>query len=87
MKINGNYAQNQVQKTDREEKSPAGALADMEAGQVVEGIVREVSDKITIDFSGRECRFPKDTVQNAREGDIRKFKVMEASGKGIDYQF
>lgn len=84
MKINGSSAENIVQNAGRETKGNSSeSLQGLVKGQVIEGIVREVSDKITIDFSGRELKFPKDAIQNAKEGDIRKFKIMEVSGNSI----
>lgn len=52
-------------------------------GDVVEGVVKNVSDKITIDFNGREVEFPATTVQNAKEGDKVKFQIMDVSNERI----
>lgn len=84
MKVNGAYANSpfSVNGSDND-KNTGNGLQIFEKGQIVEGIIREVSDKVSIDFSGREFTFSKETVQNAREGDIRKFKIMEVSAKSI----
>lgn len=48
-------------------------------GQTIKGIITAVSDNILINFSGKELSFSKEVVQNAREGDIRTYEIMEAS--------
>ena len=52
-------------------------------GQVIEGVVTDVKDKVSIDFSGRELRFPKESVPDARKGQVRRFQVVEAGKNGI----
>ena len=42
-------------------------------GQVVEGVVSKVSNQISINFNGVEVAVPKTAVQNAREGETRRF--------------
>ena len=44
-------------------------------GDVIEGIVKKVSDKITIDFNGKEINISKSAVQDAREGNTIKFQI------------
>lgn len=52
-------------------------------GQIVEGIISKISDKISINFSGKEVTVSKSAVQNAKEGEIRKFEIMDVSDKSI----
>lgn len=52
-------------------------------GQVVEGVVSKVSNQISINFKGVEVAVPKTAVQNAREGETRKFKIMDVSKDNI----
>ncbi len=52
-------------------------------GDVIEGVVRKVSDKVSIDFNGKELNVSKSAVQNAKEGDKVKFQIMDVSNKGI----
>ena len=52
-------------------------------GQVVEGVVSKVSNQISINFNGVEVAVPKTAVQNAREGETRKFKIMDVSKDNI----
>ena len=51
-----------------------------QAGDIIEGIITTVSEQISINFSGKEFHFPKEAVQNAKEGEKRTYKIMEASG-------
>ena len=52
-------------------------------GQVVEGVVSKVSNQISINFNGVEVAVPNTAVQNAREGETRKFKIMDVSKDNI----
>ena len=52
-------------------------------GQVVDGVVSMVSDRVSINFSGTEISVPVSSVQNATEGETRSFKIMEVSKEGI----
>lgn len=84
MNMNGIYAAGNQQKKQIESISKEGAnQPTYEVGQVLEGIVLDVSDQVSINFSGRECKFSKETVPNAMEGEIRKFKITDVSKNGI----
>ncbi|HCL02967.1 MAG TPA: hypothetical protein DHW61_11260 [Lachnoclostridium phytofermentans] len=84
MNMNGIYATGNQQKNQIEAISKEGAnQPTYEVGQILEGIVLDVSDQIFINFSGRECKFSKETVPNAKEGEIRKFKITDVSKNGI----
>lgn len=87
MNMNGIYTANFTSSAKLENVLPEGGNANIlqgyEKGQVIEGIISKVSDKVSIDFSGRELTFAKETVQNAKEGEIRKFKIMDVSVKSI----
>ena len=52
-------------------------------GQVVEGVVSKVSDKISISFNGIEVAVPHSAVRNATEGATRKFQIMDVSKDNI----
>ena len=52
-------------------------------GQVVEGVVSKVSDKISISFNGIEVAVPHSAVRKATEGEIRKFQIMDVSKDNI----
>lgn len=52
-------------------------------GQVVEGVVSKVSDKISISFNGIEVAVPHSAVRNATEGGTRKFQIMDVSKDNI----
>lgn len=52
-------------------------------GQVIEGTIVGVSDKISINFSGKEMNISKSAVRDAKEGEIRKFEIMDISNTGI----
>lgn len=52
-------------------------------GQVVQGVISMVSDKVSISFKGAEVSVPASSVQNATEGETRSFKIMEVSKERI----
>jgi len=62
------------------EREAAKTEPEFLAGDIIEGIVTSVSEQISINFSGKEFHFPKEAVQNAKEGEKRTYKIMEASG-------
>lgn len=52
-------------------------------GQIIEGTVTDVGEKVSMDFSGRKLSFPKESVPGASKGQVRRFQVMSAGEKGI----
>ena len=64
---------------DNNKENNAGTYT---VGQVIEGVVTDVKDKVSIDFSGRELRFPKESVPDAKKGQVRRFQVVEAGKNG-----
>lgn len=52
-------------------------------GQTVEGMISTVSDRISINFNGVEVAVSGSAVQNAREGEIRRFRIMDVSKDSI----
>lgn len=52
-------------------------------GQIIEGTVVDVDDKVSIDFSGRKLSFPKESVPDAARGQVRRFQVLSSGSKGI----
>lgn len=52
-------------------------------GQIIDGVIAQVSDKVSIDFSGIGVTVPQSAVRNAREGEIRSFQITEVSKKSI----
>ena len=62
------------------EREAAKTEPEFLTGDIIEGIVTSVSEQISINFSGKEFHFPKEAVQNAKEGEKRTYKIMEASG-------
>lgn len=58
-------------------------LAVGKKGQVVEGVVKNVSDRISISFNGVEVAVPHTAVQNATEGETRQFRIMDVSKDNI----
>lgn len=52
-------------------------------GQIIEGTVTDVGDKVSMDFSGRTLSFSKESVPGASKGQVRRFQVMSAGEKGI----
>ena len=80
MNMNGIYAnQTRSSTITRDEKSSLS----YEKGQIIEGIISKVSDQVSINFSGRDISFPKETVRDAKEGEIRQFQIMDISRDSI----
>ena len=52
-------------------------------GQIIEGTIAQVSDKVSIDFGGMDVTVSKSSVRNAKEGEIRNFQIMEVSKQKI----
>lgn len=52
-------------------------------GQIVEGVISKVSDKISISFNGIEVSVPHSAVHDATEGETRKFQIMDVSKDSI----
>lgn len=52
-------------------------------GQIVEGVISKVSDKISINFNGVEVSVPHSAVRDATEGETRKFQIMDVSKDNI----
>lgn len=82
MNITSIYANNKDDVTLATGKDTLAA-PDFQAGEVIDGVITKVSDQISISFSGREVTVSQSTVQNATEGEIRKFKIMDVSNQSI----
>lgn len=52
-------------------------------GQMVEGVIKGVANQISISFNGVEVALPHTAVQDAREGETRKFQIMDISKDNI----
>lgn len=52
-------------------------------GQIIDGVVTRIAEKISIRFDGCEVKVPKTSIHNAKEGDLRKFEIMDVSRNGI----
>ncbi|HEX3021767.1 MAG TPA: DUF6240 domain-containing protein [Lachnospiraceae bacterium] len=52
-------------------------------GDEIEGLITKVSDKISINFNGKEVSVSRSAVQNATEGETRRFRIMDISDKSI----
>ena len=52
-------------------------------GQTVEGTISNVSEQISINFNGVEVAVSRSAVQNAKEGETRKFRIMDVSKDNI----
>lgn len=61
----------------------AGVSSFGNKGDIIEGVVRKVSDKVSIDFNGKELEFSRTTVQDATEGNTIKFQIMDVSDDRI----
>lgn len=81
MNVNGIYAKQSDNMTVQKQKEQSANT--YEKGQVIEGIISKVSEKVSINFSGREINFSKDTIQNAREGEVRQFQITNISESSI----
>lgn len=61
-----------------------GFLSIGRKGQVIEGIISKITDKITINFSGKEVQVDKNALKNAKEGQIRRFEITDVSKDRIE---
>lgn len=52
-------------------------------GDIVEGIITDVSDMISITFNDKEVKVPQSAVHNAKEGQIRKYEIKDISNNSI----
>lgn len=52
-------------------------------GQIIEGRIDKIADKISIDFSGTAVTVPKSAVRDAKEGEIRSFQITDVSKNSI----
>lgn len=57
--------------------------ASIKQGDIVDGIITDVSDMISIAFNDKEVKVPRSAVQNAKEGQIRKFEIKDISKNRI----
>lgn len=58
-------------------------LSSFTKGEVIEGKILKVADKISIDFNGKEMTVPKSAIPDAKEGELRHFEVMNVSNENI----
>lgn len=61
----------------------SGFAAIGKKGDIVEGLISKVSERISIKFSDQEVSVPKIAVKNAAEGEVRRFEILEVSKKQI----
>lgn len=59
------------------EKKSSDILSIGKKGDIIEGVISEVSDKVSIDFKGTEIKTAKQSVPDAKEGQVRKFQIMD----------
>lgn len=52
-------------------------------GQVVDGVITNVSEKISISLNGKELQVSQSAVQDAKEGQVRRFEITDISNKSI----
>lgn len=52
-------------------------------GQIIDGIVTKIAEKVSINFNGREVKVARTAIQNPKEGELRKFEIMDVSKNGI----
>ncbi|MBE5937612.1 MAG: hypothetical protein E7265_06235 [Lachnospiraceae bacterium] len=83
MNIMESNAVNMSQKVTPDDGSGTKASVIGNVGDVIEGKVRKVSDRVSIDFNGREYSFSKTTVQNAKEGSSIYFQIKDVSDDRI----
>ncbi len=83
MNMNGIYAANAAKEYASVSERSTSKEPDYEKGQILEGIVSKISDTVSINFDGKEMSFSKDAVQDAKEGQVRKFQIMDVSKNRI----
>lgn len=80
---NINQKSNNAIDKNKKDGQNSGELSFLKKGQVIEGLISKVSDKISINFNDREVNVSKSAVRDAREGEIRKFRIMDVSDTSI----
>ncbi len=60
-----------------------GSRTALQHGDIVDGIITNVSDMISIAFNDKEVKIPQSAIQNAKEGQVRKFEIKDISNKSI----
>lgn len=83
MNMNGVHAYDANVVKDYQFVAQCSSGATYEVGQELEGIISNVSDKISINFSGKEVKVPSSAVKDAKEGETRTFQIMDISKNGI----
>lgn len=81
MNINGMANRDRIAASFGEKDQPV--QMSVKKGDVIEGVVTSVQDKISIDFNGKEMQVPKSAVQDAREGKKVCFQIMDVSNNRI----
>lgn len=59
------------------------AFSGFKKGMIVDGVITQVSDSISINLNGVEVQVASSAIQNATEGETRKFEIMDVSKDGI----
>ncbi len=83
MNMNGVHAYEAKTVKDHQFVAQSSSDTTYEVGQELEGIISNVSDKISINFSGKEVKVPSSAVKDAKEGETRTFQIMDISKSGI----
>jgi len=79
--VNSNYM-NTIQNQSLEREKKSSAEMKYAVGDIVSGTVTKVSDQISIQFSEKETSISKNTIPDAKEGDVLNFRVVSMSSDG-----
>lgn len=83
MNMNGVHTYGAKTVKDHQFVAQSSSGTTYEVGQELEGIISNVSDQISINFSGKEVKVPSSAVKDAKEGETRTFQIMDISKNGI----
>lgn len=82
--MNISYVKNTTNKNvGNNVKEQSAFLSIGKKGQIVEGIISKVADKVSIDFGGREVKVAKSSIPDAKQGELRKFEILDVSKDSI----
>lgn len=82
--MNISYVKNTTNKSvGNNVKEQSAFLSIGKKGQIVEGIISKVADKVSIDFGGKEVKVAKSSIPDAKQGELRKFEILDVSKDSI----
>ncbi len=79
----GNAQKGNFSPVKNQGKKAKSAFSGFSKGMLVNGVITRVSDSISINLNGVEVDVASSAIQDATEGETRKFEIMDVSNNGI----